>query len=136
MTAASVLVGCPADTGLAPDAGPGSTTAMCGINLCVDLKDAANTALTMVDGTLTIRAPSDEILVIRTSPTAIVAVSEICTHAGCSVRYDHVGKVLNCPCHGSRYSLTGTVLRGPATRSLQSYTAQLDQSTDLLTIML
>jgi cytochrome b6-f complex iron-sulfur subunit len=109
---------------------------MCGTNLCLDLKDAANAVLTTTNGTLTVQAPSDEILVIRTSATAIQAVSEICTHAGCSVLYDHVGKVLNCPCHGSRYSLTGVVLRGPATKPLKSYTTELDQSTNLLTIML
>jgi cytochrome b6-f complex iron-sulfur subunit len=135
MTTATVLVGCPADTTPAPDA-PGTITAMCGTNLCLDLKDAANAALTTVDGTLTVQTSSDEILVIRTSTTAVQAVSEICTHAGCSVRYDQVGKVLNCPCHGSRYSLTGVVLRGPATRPLKSYTTALDQSTNLLTIML
>jgi Rieske Fe-S protein len=136
MTAASVLVGCPADTTPAPDAPPSTITAMCGTNLCLDLKDAANAVLTTTNGTLTDQAPSDDILVIRTSATAIQAVSEICTHAGCSVLYDRVGKVLNCPCHGSRYSLTGVVLRGPATKPLKSYTTELDQSTNLLTIML
>jgi cytochrome b6-f complex iron-sulfur subunit len=135
VTAATVLVGCPADTTLAPDAPP-SSTAMCGNSLCLDLDDPSNAVLTMVDGTLTVRAPSDDILVMRTSTTAVQAVSDICTHAGCSVRYDRVGKVLNCPCHGSRFSLTGMVLRGPATRPLKSYTIQLDQSTNLLTIML
>ncbi len=136
MTAATMLVGCPADTTPAPDAPPGTIPPTCGTNLCLDLKDAANAVLTAVDGTLTVRSSSDEILVIRTSATAVQAVSEICTHAGCSVRYDQVGKVLDCPCHGSRYSLTGAVLRGPATQPLKSYTTALDQSTNLVTIML
>jgi cytochrome b6-f complex iron-sulfur subunit len=136
MTAATVLVGCPADTTPPPDGPPSVMPAMCGTSLCLDLNDPANAVLTMVDGTLTVSAPNDDILVMRTSTTAIQAVSDICTHAGCGVRYDRVAKVLNCPCHGSRYSLTGTVLRGPATRPLRSYTIQLDQSTNLLTIML
>jgi cytochrome b6-f complex iron-sulfur subunit len=109
---------------------------MCGTSLCIDLNDPSNAVLTMVDGTLTVRAPSDSILVMRTSPTALQAVSDICTHAGCSVLYDRVGKVLNCPCHGSRFSVSGTVLRGPAARPLKSYTIELDQSTNLLTILL
>jgi nitrite reductase/ring-hydroxylating ferredoxin subunit len=136
MTAATVLLGCPADTTPPPDGPPGSMPAMCGTSLCLDLNDPANAVLTMVDGTLTVQAPNDDILVMRTSTTAVQAVSDVCTHAGCGVRYDRVGKVLNCPCHGSRFSLTGMVLRGPATRPLKSYTIQLDQSTNLLTIML
>ena len=48
-----------------------------------------------------------------------VAVSPICTHRGCTV--DVQGARLVCPCHGSTYSRTGKVLRGPAQRRLTSY---------------
>ncbi|MEK7403026.1 MAG: Rieske (2Fe-2S) protein [Gemmatimonadota bacterium] len=48
-----------------------------------------------------------------------VAVSPICTHRGCTV--DVHGARLVCPCHGSTYSRTGEVLRGPAQRRLTSY---------------
>ena len=47
------------------------------------------------------------------------AVSPICTHRGCTVEAQ--GAVLVCPCHGSTYSRTGTVLRGPADRPLRTY---------------
>lgn len=47
------------------------------------------------------------------------AVSPICTHRGCTVEAQ--GAVLVCPCHGSTYSRTGTVLRGPADRPLRNY---------------
>jgi len=134
MTAATVLVGCQTELAPAPDAPPPTMTAMCGSNLCLDLNEAANAVLTMVDGTLTVRAPGDDIIIVRTSSTALQAVSDICTHAGCGVRYDRVNKLLSCPCHGSQFSLTGTVLRGPATRPLKTYTIALDQSTNLLTI--
>jgi cytochrome b6-f complex iron-sulfur subunit len=136
VTAATVLVGCPSSDMQMPDADPGSTVSMCGSNLCVDLNDPRNTALATVDGTLIVSAPLDRILLVRSSTTAVQAVSNICTHAGCGVRYDHVNKILTCPCHGSRYALSGAVLQGPATRPLAKYQTQLDPGTNQLTVML
>ena len=63
-------------------------------------------------------------------------MSDVCTHARCGVRYDHVNQIFNCPCHGSRYALTGAVLQGPATRALARYQTQLDLSANQLTIFL
>lgn len=145
-TTASVLVGCtssPGSTGgTGPDAGgdgdggAGSTASACGANLCLDLDDPKNAALTAVDGSLIVAAPRDSILLVRSSATVVAAVSDVCTHAGCGVRYDHVNKILSCPCHGSEYTLTGMVIRGPAFRPLARYQTQLDASTSQLTILL
>jgi Rieske Fe-S protein len=144
LTAASALVGCPSSDGSmsgpgpdgGDDGGSGSTASACGVNLCLDLNDPKNAALTMVDGALVVAAPKDSILLVRSSTTVVAAVSDICTHAGCGVRYDHVNKILSCPCHGSQYALTGTVLRGPAFKPLAKYQTQLDASTNQLTILL
>ncbi len=45
------------------------------------------------------------------------ALSAHCTHLGCIVDRRE-GNHLVCPCHGSRYSLEGKVLKGPAIRDL------------------
>jgi Rieske Fe-S protein len=37
-----------------------------------------------------------------------------CSHLGCSVALNKAEKSFDCPCHGSRFHLDGTVLRGPA----------------------
>lgn len=149
LAAARAMIGCtsgPGSTGSAgPDAGGGSgdggsgSTALasaCGANLCLDLGDPRNAALTAIDGAVVVAAPRDSILLVRTSSTSVQAVSDICTHAGCGVRYDHVNQVLVCPCHGSTFTLGGLVIQGPASRPLARYPTQLDPSSNLLTILL
>lgn len=37
-----------------------------------------------------------------------------CSHLGCSVALNKDAKSFDCPCHGSRFHLDGTVLHGPA----------------------
>ena len=42
----------------------------------------------------------------------LYAISAVCTHLGCTVNFtDHR---FECPCHGSQYTASGYVLRGPA----------------------
>lgn len=54
---------------------------------------------------------------------AAFALKAECTHLGCLVALDLEGAAAGvggfaCPCHGSRYSADGRVLRGPAPRAL------------------
>jgi len=74
-----------------------------------------------------------DIIIINTGDE-FIALSNICTHQGCIVSYDPGNNNLPCPCHGSVYSTSGSVLQGPADAPLKKY--ELSQEGDILTIVI
>lgn len=61
----------------------------------------------------------DEVVVTQPSAGEFKGFSAICTHQGCTVNEVAEGTI-NCPCHGSKFNLDGSVANGPATRPLES----------------
>jgi Rieske Fe-S protein len=43
----------------------------------------------------------------------------VCTHLGCQVNFNQAERSWDCPCHGSRYDVDGSVLQGPAVHRLE-----------------
>jgi Rieske Fe-S protein len=73
--------------------------------------------------------------VTRLSPTSVVAVSRTCTHEGCTVLVPGApGLTLDCPCHGSRFTTSGSVVNGPAVRSLPSFPARIEGQQVVITV--
>lgn len=115
---------------------PTGKTTSCGSNVCLDLDDSANKALTTPGGAMLIDTSRDTIMVIRMSSTDVIALSAICTHAGCSMNFNNGSQLLECPCHGSKFAENGQVVQGPAVRPLTTYTASLDTTTNTITVIL
>jgi len=45
-------------------------------------------------------------------------LSNICTHAGCGVRWEKKAGAFLCPCHDGRFDINGRVIAGPPPRPL------------------
>jgi len=56
--------------------------------------------------------------VYRDDTGALHAVSARCTHLGCIVAFNDAERVWECPCHGSRFAVDGSILQGPASKPL------------------
>ncbi len=57
--------------------------------------------------------------VYRNESGKLHIVSAVCTHMGCINHWNEVEKSWDCPCHGSRFSIDGEVLEGPAYAALK-----------------
>ena len=97
--------------------------------LTIDLNDNSYSNLSTSGG----YAVKNKVIIINTGEE-FVALSSVCTHRGCQVGYDPASGNLPCPCHGSVYSITGSVLEGPAPTPLKIY--NVTREGDILTINL
>ena len=73
-----------------------------------------------VGGAVEARTPDGtRVLLMQPSEGEVVALNASCPHEGCFVLPD--GQQLTCPCHGSQFTLSGEVTRGPAESDLQPF---------------
>lgn len=64
-------------------------------------------------------------LLVRTPEGDLRAFTAVCTHLGCTVRYEPESKVIWCPCHNAMFDLHGRVIAGPPPRPLEEYKVNL-----------
>jgi Rieske Fe-S protein len=138
--AVAVTAGCgggggpagPSTPAAQPTPGPSPTASPTSSNILrVPLPAVGQT----VEATGTLLGQPLPIAVTRLSETVVLAVSRICTHEGCTVNLPtSSGGTLNCPCHGSRFQTNGTVVNGPAARSLGSFPAQIEGGQVVITL--
>lgn len=96
-------------------------------DLIIDTTDSSYRVLANTGGSLSLDGgsgiPSPGILIHRSSPTSVNVVSRYCTHQGCVVGGDYV-----CACHNSIFTKDGSVLQGPASSPLATYSAIISGS--------
>ncbi|MBW3537189.1 MAG: FAD-dependent oxidoreductase [Actinobacteria bacterium] len=61
----------------------------------------------------------DKVAAFRDDDGTIHAVSPVCRHVGCLVAFNPAERTWDCPCHGSRYTVDGKVIQGPAVHDLE-----------------
>ena len=75
-------------------------------------------------------------IIYNNEPTLIVhykdsffALSAVCTHAGCVVKWDEKKRMISCPCHGASFDVKGKVLEGPPPAPLKVYSVKISGDT-------
>lgn len=73
------------------------------------------------------------VLVVRLAAgntvSSFTAVQVACTHEGTSINYIPAQNQFVCPLHGSTFSTSGAVVKGPASTSLKKYTIAITNTT-------
>lgn len=69
----------------------------------------------------TVRVKGRRLAAYRDPSGALHAVSSVCTHLGCLVKFNPAATSWDCPCHGSRFDVDGQVLDGPAVTALRKH---------------
>ncbi len=63
---------------------------------------------------------------IKQNNNEIVAMSTICPHLGCGIDWNVEKKLFVCPCHSSIFDIKGTVVSGPAPRSMDTLDTKIE----------
>ncbi|MBI1769995.1 MAG: ubiquinol-cytochrome c reductase iron-sulfur subunit [Bacteroidetes bacterium] len=94
-------------------------------NFSIDLSDPKYSDLKTVGGVILV----NNIYIVCTGQSTYLALSNICTHAGCRVNFNVTNKDFVCPCHGGVFGLNGYVISGPPPSPLAQYQTTLSGTT-------
>ena len=80
-------------------------------------------------------AKKNRVLIVR-HQGRIYAPTATCTHKNCAVKLKEntssKEKEIVCPCHGSKFTINGTSMKGPAKGSLYRYAISVDGNGDII----
>ncbi len=94
----------------------------------VTVSAATGSPLGTVGGAALVTTSLGSFLAFRTSDAAVTVVTGRCTHDACTVSGFENSQYV-CPCHGSRFTTTGSVVNGPASAPLSQFASTLANGT-------
>jgi len=66
----------------------------------------------------TLTLDGEKVAAYRDKNNKLHIVSSVCTHLGCILHFNNTEVSWDCPCHGSRFTVDGEVIEGPAYKNL------------------
>src|SRR5262249_57099819 len=99
------------------------------ITLTIDAASPLNT----IGGAALVQTASGNFLVSRAAQDSFVALTAVCTHEQCTVTGFQNSRYV-CPCHGSQYTTSGSVVQGPAVQSLRQFATRFSGSILTITV--
>lgn len=66
-------------------------------------------------------------MLIHHSDDTWIALDAVCTHMGCTVKFDPIKNQIVCACHGGVYDVTGANVSGPPPRPLNKYFVKVNE---------
>jgi len=117
---------------------PGSAPALPTLNAvasggAVTLTIDAASPLANVGSAALVQTGSGNFLVARTAQDAFTALTAVCTHEACTIT-GFQSPTYVCPCHGSEFSTSGAVARGPASSPLRQFATRFASNVLTITI--
>jgi glycine/D-amino acid oxidase-like deaminating enzyme/nitrite reductase/ring-hydroxylating ferredoxin subunit len=70
------------------------------------------------DSADTVKFQHHSLAIYKNQQGEIFSLNPTCTHLKCMVKWNQTERSWDCPCHGARYSVTGEVITGPASKPL------------------
>lgn len=72
--------------------------------------------------------PRGQFYLARLEDGGFLAISRKCTHLGCTVPWVADDHRFACPCHGSTFDITGSVVQAPAPRALDLFPVTIENN--------
>ena len=96
------------------------------VDFTINISNSPYNVLQNVGGSYT--NSENNVIIAKTSTDTFVALDSQCTHSGVSLDYQPLNNRFYCPGHGCMFNTTGSVLNGPASVPLKTYTTFLSGS--------
>jgi len=124
-----LAIGAAAGCGGSPTGPSGNTQSLASVNATVSgravtVPVGSGSPLASTGSMAIAQTSAGTFLMTRTSANTVTVLTATCTHEGCTITQTD-GSQFVCPCHGSTFTTSGAVVKGPANRSLQQFSAAI-----------